>query len=295
MKVFVTGSSAHLARVLLPRLCTHPAVTQVTGIDIRPPNFSHAKFSAANLDIRSAQLARSMDNHNILINMAFCVLRGRKSETEMRNVNVNGVQNVFRAAREAGITRLLHLSSAAVYGSGKNLNEDAPLAPLPGFLYAQHKAQLERWLAAEFPECARLRPHVILGPHAQPLLKWLLNQPCHLLLPEPAPRLQCVHEDDVVEAVLLAMHSGVRGPLNLATADSFSFRDAIRARHRLSMPLPVSVARAMLNTAWKTCGWGGEPAWIDGLTRNLTLDCRRAHAELGWHSSCSSTQVLARA
>lgn len=175
MKVFVTGSSAHFARALLPRLCAHPAVTQVTGIDIRPPHFTHAKFSTANLDIRAAQLAHRMENNNILINMAFCVLRGRMSETAMFDVNINGGQNVFRAARAAGVTRLIHLSSAAVYGSGQNLNEDAPLAPLPGFLYAQHKARLERWLAAEFPECLRLRPHVILGPNAQPLLKWLLN------------------------------------------------------------------------------------------------------------------------
>jgi nucleoside-diphosphate-sugar epimerase len=294
MKVFITGASAHLARALLPRLCDHPAVTQVTGIDIRPPHFSHAKFNASILDIRSAQLARQMDSHNILINMAFRVLRGRMSEADMFDVNVSGGQNVFRAARSAGIARLIHLSSAAVYGSGENLNEDTPLNPLPGFIYGQHKAHLEQWLAAEFPQCARLRPHVILGMHAQPLLKWLLNQPCRLRLPEPAPQLQCVHEDDVVEAVLLAMQSAVRGPLNLASADSFSFSDAIRARHRLSMPLPVLVARVLLVTAWKTCGWGGEPAWIDGLMRTLTLDCRRARAELGWRSSCSARQALAR-
>ncbi|MEK6594321.1 MAG: NAD-dependent epimerase/dehydratase family protein [Pseudomonadota bacterium] len=294
MKVFITGSSAHLARALLPRLCAHPAVTQVTGIDIRAAHFTHAKFSPTHLDIRAAQLANHMENHNILINMAFRVLRGRMSEAAMSDVNINGGQNVFRAARAAGITRLIHLSSAAVYGSGENLNEDTPLAPLPGFLYGQHKARLERWLAAEFPQCARLRPHAILGPNAQPLLKWLLRQPCHLRLPEPAPRLQCVHEDDVAEAVLLAMQSAVRGPLNLATADSFSFRDAIRARHRVSVPLPVSMARATLSTAWKISGWGGEPAWIDGLTRNLTLDCRRAQAELGWRSSCSAAQALAQ-
>lgn len=294
MNVFVTGASAHFARALLPRLCAHPAVTRVTGIDIRPPHFNHAKFTARHLDLRSAQLARQMENHNILIHMAFHVLRGRMSEADMFDVNVNGGQQVFRAARAAGVARLIHLSSAAVYGSGDDLNEDAPLNPLPGFLYGQHKARLEQWLAHEFPQCVCLRPHVILGAHAQPLLKWLLNQPCRLRLPGPAPQLQCVHEDDVAEAVLLAMQSTVHGPLNLATADSFSFSDAVRARHRLSMPLPLPLARVLLLGAWKTCGWGGEPAWIDGLTRSLTLDCRRAHGELGWRSTYSAAQALAR-
>lgn len=292
MRVFVTGSSAQLARALLPRLCAHPGVAQVTGVDIEPPHFAHPKFSAIALDIRTGQLARRMENHNILINMAFRVLRGRMSEAAMFDINIDGGHKVFHAARAAGVARLIHLSSAAVYGSGENLCEDAPLAPLPGFLYGQHKARLEQWLAAEFPQCLRLRPHVILGPNAQPLLKWLLRQPCHLRLPEPAPRLQCVHEEDVVDAVLLAMESAVRGALNLAAADSFSFRDAVRARHRLSLALPVPLARAVLGTAWKLSGWGGEPAWIDGLARNLTLDCSRAQRELGWHSRRTAAQLL---
>lgn len=292
MRIFVTGSSAQLARALLPRLCAHPGVTQVTGVDIRPPHFTHPKFSAIELDIRADQLARHMENHNVLINMAFRVLRGRMSEAAMFDVNVNGGQHVFRAARTASVDRLIHVSSAAVYGCGENLREDAPLAPLPGFLYGQHKARLEQWLASEFPQCLRLRPHVILGPNAQPLLKWLLRQPCHLRLPEPAPRLQCVHEEDVVDAVLLAMESGVRGPLNLAAAESFSFRDAIRARHRVSLPLPAPLAHALLNTVWKISGWGGEPAWLDGLARNLTLDCSRAQHELGWRSRRAAAQLL---
>jgi UDP-glucose 4-epimerase len=292
MRVFVTGSSAQLARALLPRLCAHPGVTQVTGVDLAPPHFAHPKFSAVALDIRDDQLARHMENHSILINLAFRVLRGRMSETAMFDININGGHKVFRAAHAAGVARLIHVSSAAVYGSGENLREDAPLAPLAGFLYGQHKARLEQWLAAEFPQCLRLRPHVILGPNAQPLLKWLLGQPFHLRLPEPAPRLQCVHEQDVVDAVLLAMGSGVRGALNLAAAESFSFRDAVRARHRSSLPLPVPLARAALGAAWKLTGWGGEPAWIDGLARNLTLDCSRALRELGWRSRRTAAQLL---
>ena len=292
MRVFVTGSSAQLARALLPRLCAHPGVVQVTGVDIAPPHFAHPKFSAIALDTRASQLAHHMDNHNILINLAFRVLRGRMSETAMFDININGGHKVFHAARAAGVARLIHVSSAAVYGIGENLCEDAPLAPLPGFLYGQHKARLEQWLTAEFPQCLRLRPHVILGPNAQPLLKWLLRQPFHLRLSEPVPRLQCVHEQDVADAVLLAMQSDARGALNLAAADSFSFRDAVRARHRASLPLPVPLARAALGAAWKLTGWGGEPAWIDGLARNLTLDCSRAQRELGWHSRHSAAQLL---
>ena len=88
------------------------------------------------------------------------------------------------------------------------------------------------------------------------------------------------------------MGSDVRGALNLAAAESFSFRDAVRARHRASLPLPVPLARAALGAAWKLSGWGGEPAWIDGLARNLTLDCSRALRELGWRSRRTAAQLL---
>lgn len=294
MKVFVTGSSSSLAQALLPQLCERPDVERVTGIDLRPPKFRHAKFDALTLDIRAPQLAQRLGEHNTLIHMAFVVLRGRMTEAEMFDINVRGSHALFHAARRAGMKRLIHLSSASVYGSGVHLSEHAPLAPLPHFLYAQHKAHLEQLLAIEFPEIVRLRPHVILGPHAQLLLKQLLNQPCYVRLPHPPPRLQCVHEDDVAQAILLCLDHDVRGAFNLAVEDNFSFREAIKSRHRLSVPLPLSVARCALNLAWKYTGWGGEPAWLDGLTKTLLINCRRAHTELGWRSRYSAAEVLAQ-
>jgi len=236
MKVFITGSSSSLAQVLLPRLCERSDIERVTGVDLRPARFHHAKFDALTLDIREPLLAQRMEGHNILINMAFVVLRGHMSEAEMFDINVKGNHAVFHAARHAGMQRLVHLSSASVYGSGVHLSEHAPLAPLPRFLYAQHKAHLEQLLAIEFPESVRLRPHIILGPHAQPLLKQLLNQPCHVRLPRPHPRLQCVHEDDVAQAIMLCLERNVRGPFNLAVEDNFSFREAIKSRHAALAP-----------------------------------------------------------
>ncbi|OGA07495.1 MAG: hypothetical protein A2W68_07865 [Betaproteobacteria bacterium RIFCSPLOWO2_02_64_14] len=294
MRVFVTGSSAHLARTLLPRLCAHRGVAAVTGVDLRTPHFTHPLFTATQGDIRDPEIAARLAGHDALIHLAFVVLRGRMSESEMFDINVTASHKVFHAARAAGVKRLIHLSSAAVYGQGVHLNEDAPYAPLPGFLYGRHKAHLERLLAIEFPECVRLRPHVILGPHAQPLLRQLLRQPCYPRLHEPQPLLQCVHEDDAAQAVLLALERDVRGAFNLATEDNFSFRDAIRGRHRVSIPLPLAVARRGANFAWRYFGWGGEPAWIEGLTRTLLLNCRRAIVELGWRSCHTAAQVLAQ-
>lgn len=293
MNVFVTGSSSCLAQALLPVLCAEPGVARVTGVDLAPPRYAHAKFRAEQADIRDPGLAALLEGHDALVHLAFVVLRGHMSEDDMFGVNVTGSHKVFHAARRAGLKRLVHLSSAAVYGSGTHVAERAPLAPLPGFLYARHKAHLERLLETEFPECVRLRPHVILGPHAQPLLRQLLALPFYLSLPEPQPLQQCVHEDDVARAVLLALTRDVRGAFNLAVEDCYSYRDAVRSRHRFSLPLPRRVARAGLDFAWRRWGWGGEPAWIEGLERTLLLNCRRAVVELGWKSRHDAAAVLA--
>lgn len=266
----------------------------MTGIDLLAPHYSHPLFSATQGDIRSPDVAARLAGHDALIHLAFVVLRGRMSEAEMFDINVTGSHKVFHAARAAGVKRMIHLSSAAVYGQGVHLNEDAPYAPLPGFLYARHKAHLEQLLAIEFPECVRLRPHVILGPHAQPLLRQMLRQPCYPRLPDPQPLLQCVHEEDVGRAVLLALEGDARGAFNLATEDNFSFRDAIRVRHRVSIPLPLWLVRRGVDFAWRRFGWGGEAAWLEGLTRTLLLNCRRAIVQLGWRSSYSAAQILAQ-
>jgi UDP-glucose 4-epimerase len=294
MKVFVTGSSSRLATALLPRLCARTDVESVTGIDLVPPRFQNPKFRAVQTDIRNPLLERLLDGHDALVHLAFVVMRGRMSEQEMFDINVSGSHKAFNAARRAGVRRFIHMSSAAVYGEGVHLGEDAPLEPPPQFLYARQEAHLEKLLEIEFPECVRFRPHIILGPHAQPLFRQLFNQPCYVRMPEPLPLLQCVHEDDVAQAVLLALGSDARGPFNLATDDNFTFRDVIRRRHRLSLPLPSFAARAALNLARRCFGWGGDPAWAEGFSRTLLVNCRHAHVELDWRSAHDAASVLAQ-
>lgn len=293
MNVFVTGSSSRLAQALLPALCAHPEISAVTGVDLAPPRFWHDKFRAWQLDIRDPQIFSLLAGHDALAHLAFVVLRGRTSTRSMEQINVAASLALLDAARCAGIKRLVHVSSAAVYGSGEALKESSPLQPLPGFLYAVHKAELEHRLEADIPGCVRLRPHIILGPHAQPLLKRLLHQPFFVSLPDPQPRLQCVHEDDVAQAILLGVLGDVHGAFNLAAEGSFSFREAIGRPHEVCFPLPLAFARLALSAAWRLTGWGGEPAWIEGITKTLTLDSTRARRQLGWQPRYTVAQTLA--
>lgn len=255
--------------------------------------YAHAKFEASRVDYASEQAEVLMNGCDALVHLGFTVLRGRMKAASMWRNNVFSSQALFEAAERAVIGRVVHVSSAAVYGTGVNLRENAALAPLPGFLYAQHKAELERWMATHVPHALRLRPHIILGRHALPLLKFLLRQPCYLRLPDPQPLLQCVHEQDVVSALMASLFSRVSGPLNLAAPEAFSFKALVRKHHRTGVALPPWFARAALQGVWRTLGAGGEPGWLAGADASLTLDCQRAEAELGWRAAFAVDQAVA--
>ena len=138
-----------------------------------------------------------------------------------------------------------------------------------------------------------LRPHIILGPQCQPLLVKLLRQPCYIALPEPQPRMQCVHEDDVADAIIASLFSPASGPLNLAAPGHYSFKEAIAQRHPHPLPMAFGTAKLALNVAWRLTGFGGEPAWLDGIRHTLTLDCSLAKQTLAWQPKFDAHAALA--
>ena len=291
MHVVVTGAGGRLARALLPVLLADPAVGRVTGIDRAPIASAHRKLVALRADIAEPRAHAALRGADALVNLAFVVLRGRMPLAAMRATNVEATKALLGAAADAGVKIVVHLSSAAVYGNGANLTEAAPLAPLPGFQYAQHKAEVDAWIAHALPHASVLRPTIVLGPHAHPLLVTLLDLPFYVRVPEPQPRLSLVHEDDVAQAVRLALAPGTSGPFNLAAQHGIAMRDLVRARHARTAGISPRLARVALATTWRLTGFGGEPGWIDGARAPLTLDCTRARQRLGWqprYDDCES-------
>jgi UDP-glucose 4-epimerase len=279
MRVCVTGAAGHLARALLPSLCAATWVESVVGVDRVQSQHRHPKFTAVTDDIAGAETLRAVGRSDALVHLAAIVTRGRTPVPEMRRVNVQAARSVIGSVAASG-ARVVVLSSAAVYGSGEALTERAPLAPLAGFLYGQTKAELERWIETHAPRAAVLRPHIILGPNALPLVRQLVAMPVYPRLPDPQPKLQCVHEADVAHAILLALRSDASGPFNLASPVSFAWKALAHERRAIGIPLPA--LRAALWLAWRVTGWGGEPGWLAGAARSLTLDCTRARDVLGW-------------
>jgi UDP-glucose 4-epimerase len=296
MKVVVTGAAGRLARVLIPRLLADPHITAVHAVDINPLPFSDPGLVTVQADVRDPVCIEQLEQADVLIHMAFVLMggglgRARHDREAVRAVNVQGSHHVLGAAAEAGVPRLVFVSSAAVYGAWSDLPapvpEDTPLRPLPGFAYAEDKAAVEQWLDtlevhSPHLHVIRLRPHAILGPHAHPVLARLLHQPLVPALRKPLPLIQCVWEEDVAEAIHLSLRSAARGAFNLAADPPMSLRDMIRQNRRFTVPVPLSWLTAGQRLAWWLTPTAGEPGWVRGLRHSLVLDTRRARDELGW-------------
>lgn len=303
MHIVVTGSSSYLARALLPILCEHPRISAITGIDVNPPHFSHPRFKTTCLDIRAPEIAQQFAGIDAVVHLAFVVMQGtlkerRNDRALMRNINIDGSVNVFRCAARAGVKNFIHLSSAAVYAlpsASSKITESHQQAPLAEFAYAEDKIALERWLndwEAQHRELriVRLRPHVILGPHAQPFIKAFLRLPFYPQLPQPLPHTQCVHEQDITQAIMLALFSHERGAFNLAGTEAFTLFDMQKMAHRHPLPLPFSVIRKFATVNWRWFGVGTHPAWVEGLRYSLVLDSTRALTKLGWQPRYASAR-----
>jgi nucleoside-diphosphate-sugar epimerase len=275
MKILVTGSASGFAQLLLPHLIADPKIELVLGVDSQPAAFEDERFVQVLLDPRSPQLGRVLQDAQAVIHLALVA-----SDAAARGEILEATRNLYTHAAAAGVRQAIHLSSALVYDTqtGSSIDEQRAYggAP-PGCVAVEALQSAEAWLddfEAGRPalRVLRLRPHWLLGPHSDSLLARLLRQ--RLALRQvTASRLQCVHEEDVVAAILQALYSKLRGALNLACKETVTLRELHRQARWLRLPVAAHLLARRLDTA---------PGCIEALARSLVLNSKRARTELGW-------------
>lgn len=165
----------------------------------------------------------------------------------MRSLHLDGTRNVVRAAKRAGVHKLVLASSAVVYGARPEnpvpLDESAPLRPNEDFPYAVDKAGQERIVENERGAGLRVavaRPAIVYGRGAKNYLTEIIRRsPVLPALDGCRPPLQFVHVDDVARGLAhLAMSDELEGVFNLAPRDWLSFEDVARIARRRVVPVP---------------------------------------------------------
>lgn len=286
MKIFLTGSASCLGAALLPVLCNDSNITQVTGIDLNPTLFKHPKLNSEILDIRDEELSTKMAGHDAVIHLAFAVKQQNKSLQEMYDINVRGSSLVVDAAIKNDIKKFINLSSVSVYGSGENIDENTPLNPSATFYYAQHKAEVEKYISQQLPNAIQLRSHLIIGENAQLFLRQMFKLPIWLKFKEgQTPKQQVIHEKDVVKALMLALKTEISGAFNLSASDIITITGKYIKADRKIPSLPFSIIRSCIASVLKFFKLNDELVWIEILDTTATVNCAKAKALLKWEPS----------
>lgn len=296
LTVAVTGVAGYIAQRLMERLAADESVGKILGFDIRTPDFDDPKFVFDQIDVRDPSLESRLKDVDVLVHLAF-IMDPIRDETLMRDVNVNGSQNVFKCAGRAGVSKVVYTSTAIVYGAHPDnpipLTEESPLRANLDFSYPAHKLEVEyvvREVSEEFPKMdfTILRPAIVFGPHVDNAWSHALEMPLLFSVQGHRAPLQFIHEEDVAEGLHMAVTGDLSGVFNLA-AEGWLEADEMQSiigRRRFELPEPV--AFAIIDRMW-SMGLAETPAgalhyvmhpWVLSTEKLTAAGFRAKHTNL---------------
>ncbi len=266
MRVLVTGAAGYIGSIAVERLLG--AGHEVVALDDlsrghRAALHPDAQFVACNLrDTEAVRSAVAGSRADAVIHFAALTLVGESVErpAEYYRTNVAGGLNVLDAACQAGMTRFVFSSTAAVYGEPTRLplQEESPTLPINP--YGRTKLAME-WALSDYAEAygihyAALRYFNVAGATAErgedhhpethvipcALLALLGKRPSFVVhgtdypTPDGTAIRDYVHVVDLVDAHVAALECLDRslGAINLGTRDGFSVQQIIEGVERVT-------------------------------------------------------------
>jgi len=221
------------------------------------------------------------------------------------SVNVLGTANVLLAARDAGVAKVVHTSSSAIFGIPDHnpVTEDTPGRPLEAYGRAKLEAEgLCHDAATAGLDVSIIRPRTILG-HGRLGIMAILFE----FVAEGAPvfvlggghnRYQFVHAADLADATLRAGDRPGAETYNIGADHPGTMRETITALTEHAgtgsqvRSLPTGPAAAAMRSL---AGAGLVPFapyhWLL-YGESLYFDTTKAKAELGWRPTCSNAEML---
>jgi UDP-glucose 4-epimerase len=303
LTVAVTGISGYLGSRLLEELESDDRVARVVGFDRRPPRVSSSKLVFDEVDIRNAGLEARLAGVDVLVHLAF-IMDPIKDEASMRDVNVNGSQNVFTCACNAGVPKIVYTSTATVYGAHPNndfpLTEESPLRANFDFSYAAHKLEVEfviKELRKEHPGTSFtvFRPAIVFGPNVDNAWSHLLQFPLVApLVRGHAPPLQFVHEDDVVRALVWSLDKDLDGAFNLAAPDWLEMDDITEVTGKRRVEVDEDTAYRLFERLW-ALGMSEAPAGMLHYVMHPWVVSVEKLAEAGFTTKRSAREAFLEA
>lgn len=158
----------------------------------------------------------------------------------LTQVNTDAVVHLYKAARDTGVGRFVHVSDASLYASSDAaIGEDAPLAPRGRYGMSKHAAEVFfRGEPRDGPPWTILRAAAVYGRRGRHFAASLLAVGPILRLATPllprfegGPRHDMVHAEDVARALLFVLEREETAyeVFNVSDGDTMPLGDRITA------------------------------------------------------------------
>ncbi|HEY2477467.1 MAG TPA: NAD-dependent epimerase/dehydratase family protein [Solirubrobacterales bacterium] len=321
LTVAVTGPTGEIGASMIDALEASEVVGAVRGMARRPFDPAAAGWRKATYQrgdiLDRGHLAELFDGADVAVHLAFAIFGDRE---ETRRINLEGSRNVFEAAVEAGVGRLVYASSVAAYGfhpdNPQPLTEETAAIGSSSFYYSAQKAELEEALdeilAGSELGAYVFRPCIVAGPRATMLIEQTVGA---VRLGDPAPRLrrhvldripllrpilpdsglplQLVHHDDVAAALAAAVEGrGEPGAYNLAGDGQIVISDIARALGWRAVRVPRPALGVGTAVAGRLSFVSPQLEWATALNTPVIMDTTKARRELGWEPRFDAAETL---
>ncbi|MGG5259159.1 NAD-dependent epimerase/dehydratase family protein [Phycicoccus avicenniae] len=303
--VLVTGVSRYLGGLLARRIAAEPGVEHVVGVDVIPPPQDIGGVEFVRADIRNPMIGRVIEgagvdtvvHMNVIATPTF--VGGR---TPQKEINVIGTMQLLAACQKAStVRRLVVKSSAAVYGSTPRdpalFTEDMGARRSPSGGFGKDSIEVEgyvRGFARRRPdtEILMLRLANVIGPRIRTSVTDYFSMP---VVPVPLgydARLQFVHEDDAIDALLLAGTGSTTGVVNVAGDGVVSVLQAAALARRPVVPVPLGSAGFVGGVAKRLGLADFSPDQMSFLAFGRGLDTTRMRSGLGFEPRYTTRQAF---
>ncbi len=309
MKALITGATGFVGSAVAKILCESNHEVRVL---IRPSsvlkNLEDMDVECVTGDLTDpASLKPAVKGCDLLFHVAADYRLWVPRPDEIYRVNVQGTENIIKAAMDAGVKRICYTSSVATLGlnsDGTPADEDTPVCidqmighyKRSKFMAEERVSQLVRQDGAPV---VIVNPSTPVGPRdirPTPTGRMVLDAASGKMPAYVDTGLNFVHVDDVAKGHLLAMERGkigrryILGGTNLTLRQVLGMIAEITGRRPPVIKLPHNL---ILPVAWAAETWcrltgRGEPlATVEGIRlakKIMFFTSKRARQELGYTS-----------
>lgn len=228
--LFITGASGFLGSKILERIRPEE-YESITLLGRRMPVLPDQLRSATNISVVQGSLAdvdlygSSLSQNTYIVHLA--AITGKADPEDYYSVNTEGTRLLSEAARKAGVSGILFVSSIAVSFPDRK-----------GYLYADSKEKAERIVQDSGLAYCIVRPTIILG-DGSPIWNsfYKLAQSSTIVLPgNGKTRIQPIHVEDMASLIrsILSSQRFRNETLELGGPEVVSMEDFVCRIHRAS-------------------------------------------------------------